>query len=86
MPTLQGVYADLVGQEHVVEILQKAVLATRTGEETQDHQDLDDHLLPLPSHKHLSALTMDAAHATNVNPQQTAHTPMLKSFAPKVFL
>jgi DNA polymerase-3 subunit delta' len=36
MPTLQGVYADLVGQEHVVEILQKAVLATRTGEETQE--------------------------------------------------
>jgi DNA polymerase III gamma/tau subunit len=25
MPTLQGVYADLVGQEHVVEILEKAV-------------------------------------------------------------
>jgi DNA polymerase-3 subunit delta' len=36
MPTLQGVYADLVGQEHVVEILEKAVLATRTGEETQE--------------------------------------------------
>jgi DNA polymerase-3 subunit delta' len=36
MPTLQGVYADLVGQEHVAEILQKAVLATRTGEETQE--------------------------------------------------
>ena len=36
MPTLQGVYADLVGQEHVVETLQKAVLATRTGEETQE--------------------------------------------------
>jgi DNA polymerase-3 subunit delta' len=32
MPTLQGVYADLVGQEHVVEILEKAVLATRTGD------------------------------------------------------
>ena len=25
-----SVYADLVGQEHVIEILQKAVLATRT--------------------------------------------------------
>jgi DNA polymerase-3 subunit delta' len=37
MPTLQGVYADLVGQEHVVEILQKAVLATRTGEETPEN-------------------------------------------------
>jgi DNA polymerase-3 subunit delta' len=32
MQTLQGVYADLVGQEHVVEILEKAVLATRTGD------------------------------------------------------
>jgi DNA polymerase-3 subunit delta' len=36
MPTLQGVYAELVGQEHVVEILEKAVLATRIGEETQE--------------------------------------------------
>ena len=36
MPTLQGVYADLVGQEHVVETLIKAVLSTRTGEETQE--------------------------------------------------
>jgi DNA polymerase-3 subunit delta' len=36
MPTLQGVYADLVGQEHVVETLQKAVLSTRSGEETQE--------------------------------------------------
>jgi DNA polymerase III subunit delta' len=34
--TLQGVYADLVGQEHVVETLIKAVLSTRTGEETQE--------------------------------------------------
>ena len=34
MATLQGVYADLVGQEHVVETLIKAVQATRTGEET----------------------------------------------------
>ena len=25
-----SVYAELVGQEHVIEILQKAVLATRT--------------------------------------------------------
>ena len=32
MATLQGVYADLVGQEHVVEILQKAVAATRSGD------------------------------------------------------
>ena len=31
MAILQGVYADLVGQEHVVEILQKAVAATRLG-------------------------------------------------------
>jgi DNA polymerase-3 subunit delta' len=37
MPTLQGVYADLVGQEHVVETLQKAVLSTRTGEETPEN-------------------------------------------------
>ena len=29
MATLQGVYADLVGQEHVVETLVKAVQATR---------------------------------------------------------
>jgi DNA polymerase III subunit delta' len=36
MPTLQGVYADLVGQEHFVETLIKAVQATRTGEETQE--------------------------------------------------
>ena len=34
MATLQGVYADLVGQEHVVETLIKAVQSTRTGEET----------------------------------------------------
>jgi DNA polymerase-3 subunit delta' len=34
MATLQGVYADLVGQEHVVETLIKAVLSTRTREET----------------------------------------------------
>jgi DNA polymerase-3 subunit delta' len=31
-----SVYSDLVGQEHVVEILQKAVAATRSGEETQE--------------------------------------------------
>jgi len=37
MPILQGVYADLVGQEHVVEALIKAVLATRTGEETLEN-------------------------------------------------
>jgi len=37
MPILQGVYADLVGQEHVVEALVKAVLATRTGEETPEN-------------------------------------------------
>ena len=36
MATLQGVYADLVGQEHVVETLIKAVQSTRTGEETQE--------------------------------------------------
>jgi DNA polymerase-3 subunit delta' len=36
MATLQGVYADLVGQEHVVETLIKAVESTRTGEETQE--------------------------------------------------
>ncbi len=36
MHTLQGVYADLVGHEHVVEVLERAVLATRTGEETQE--------------------------------------------------
>jgi DNA polymerase III subunit delta' len=35
MATLQGVYADLVGQEHVVETLIKAVQSTRTGEESQ---------------------------------------------------
>ena len=34
MPSLKGVYADLVGQEHVVETLIKAVESTRTGEET----------------------------------------------------
>jgi DNA polymerase-3 subunit delta' len=31
-----SVYTDLVGQEHVVEILQKAVAATRSGEESQE--------------------------------------------------
>ena len=31
-----SVYTDLVGQEHVVEILQKAVVATRSGEESQE--------------------------------------------------
>jgi DNA polymerase-3 subunit delta' len=36
MATLQGVYADLVGQEHVVETLIKAVQSTRTGEESQE--------------------------------------------------
>jgi hypothetical protein len=63
MPTLQGVYADLVGQE----------------------QDQDDHLQQLLLLKHLFAPTTVAEHATNVNPQQMAHTRMLKSFAPKVF-
>ena len=36
MVILQGVYADLVGQELVVETLQNAVLATRTCEESQE--------------------------------------------------
>ena len=31
-----SVYTDLVGQDHVVEILQKAVAATRSGEESQE--------------------------------------------------
>ena len=31
-----SVYSDLVGQDHVVEILQKAVAATRSGEESQE--------------------------------------------------
>jgi len=31
-----SVYSDLVGQEHVVEVLQKAVAATRSGEESPD--------------------------------------------------
>ena len=31
-----SVYSDLVGQEHVVEILQKVVAATRSGEENQE--------------------------------------------------
>jgi len=31
-----SVYSDLVGQEHVVEILQKAVAATRSGQESQE--------------------------------------------------
>ena len=94
MPTLQGVYADLVGQEHIVKILQKAVLATRTGEETQEMthawvftgppgQDVHRPQSPFP--KLFSAPTIDAAHATNVNLQPMAHTPNLKSFAPKVF-
>ena len=34
MSTLQGVYADLIGQEHVVETLIKAVQSTRTAQET----------------------------------------------------
>ncbi|MCX6443613.1 MAG: DNA polymerase III subunit delta', partial [Actinobacteria bacterium] len=33
---MPGVYADLVGQEHVVEILQQAVAATRSGTESQE--------------------------------------------------
>jgi DNA polymerase-3 subunit delta' len=31
-----SVYSDLVGQAHIVEVLQKAVHSTRTGEETQE--------------------------------------------------
>ena len=37
MPTLQGVYADLVGQEHIVETLIKAVQSTRKEQETPEN-------------------------------------------------
>jgi hypothetical protein len=44
----------------------------------RDHQDQVDHLPQLPLRKHLSVPTTDAAHATNVNPQQMVRTQMLK--------
>jgi hypothetical protein len=49
------------------------------------HQDLDDHLPQSHLLKHSSAATMDVEAATNADLQQMAHTPMLKSSAPKVF-
>jgi hypothetical protein len=49
------------------------------------HQDPEDPQLQLHLHKRLSAHMMDAEHATNVNPQQTVHTLMLKSSVPKAF-
>jgi hypothetical protein len=49
------------------------------------HQDQDDHQLQSPLPKHSSAHMMDAEPAMNADLQQTVRTPMLKSFAPKVF-
>jgi DNA polymerase-3 subunit delta' len=43
MATLQGVYADLVGQEHVVETLVKAVLATRKEAPTPENNNQMTH-------------------------------------------
>ena len=36
MSISNSVYADLIGQEHIIEILQGAVAASRTGEESQE--------------------------------------------------
>jgi hypothetical protein len=49
------------------------------------HQDQVDPPPQSPLHKLLSAHMMAVEHAMNADLQQTVRTPMLKSFAPKVF-
>ena len=82
-----SVYTDLVGQEHVVEILQKAVAATRTGEESQEMTHAWVFTGPPGSGRSSAAIAFaqalvcskdGCAHAMNVDQPPTDHTQMLK--------
>ncbi len=95
-----SVYAELVGQEHVIEILQKAVQATRTEDlqatpETNNQmthawvftgpQVLVALMLQSLLHRDLSVPTTVVEHVMNVNLLQMAHTLMLRSSEQKVY-
>ena len=82
-----SVYTDLVGQEHVVEILQKAVAATRSGEESQEMTHAWVFTGPPGSGRSSAAIAfaqalvcskMVVAHAMNVDLHPMDHTQMLK--------
>ena len=83
-----SVYSDLVGQEHVVEILQKAVAATRSGQESQEMTHAWVFTGPPGSGRSsaaiafaqalVCALKMVVAHAMNADLLLMDHTLMLK--------